>query len=194
MKNSKVDGLDLNQYTKTFTSFSGADMIMSFDGKVIGELQAVKWEKTLDAFAGGGVKGTIHCPVSDSDPILDFEGKKFDILIRFMNEYGQSKIEFIKGVRLKTKQGGASVDDCYQQSGYTFEAQDAIVIADGMKTAQENMSFIFNNYNTQESDVRMEVEAYLALMKLSFEIRHFEIINSGELARLRRADKELNSK
>lgn len=34
---------NLEEYTRTFTSFSGADIVASFNGRVIGELQALSY-------------------------------------------------------------------------------------------------------------------------------------------------------
>lgn len=194
MKSSKLDGLDLTQYTKTFASFSGADMIASFDGNIIGEVQAVRWEQELGTYSTGEVKGVIECAVFDRESLEAYENKEFDILIRFMNEYGQSKLEFIKGVRLKSKKGGASVDDICQVAVYTFQALDAIVISEISPSAKENLSFIFNNYHSKDQKTCMKVEAYVALMSYSFEMRHFEVVNAGELSRLRKAEQELNNK
>lgn len=35
--------INSEEYTRTFTSFSGADMVATFNGRVIGELQAVSY-------------------------------------------------------------------------------------------------------------------------------------------------------
>lgn len=34
---------NMEEYTRTFTSFSGSDMVATFNGRVIGELQAVSY-------------------------------------------------------------------------------------------------------------------------------------------------------
>jgi ribosomal protein L7/L12 len=178
-------------YTTTFTSFSGADMVVSLDGKIIGELTEVRWEKQLGVYSAGEVSGFIKAAAFDRDPLADFEDKEFDILIRFLNEFGQAKIEFIKGVRLKTKTGGASIDEFSQELEYTFEARDAVIIPNMLKTTKEQLGFVFENYNTKDRKIRMEVDAYVALMSHMFEMRYFEVVNAGELARLRRAEAEL---
>jgi hypothetical protein len=179
-------------YTQTFTSFSGADMVASLDGKIIGELAEIRWEKELGSFSPNEVTGFIRTAVFDRDPLIEFEGKRFDILIRFLNEYGQAKLEFIKGVRLKTKRGGISIDDYCQELEYTFEAKDAVIISDTLKTTKDQLAFVFENYQSNDETTKLEVDAYMALMSHMFERRYFEVINAGELARLRRAEAELN--
>lgn len=37
------NGTNIDEYTKTFSSFSGADIVASFNGQVIGELQSITY-------------------------------------------------------------------------------------------------------------------------------------------------------
>lgn len=38
----------LEQYTRTFTTFSGADVAATFNGRVIGELQGISYSVTRE--------------------------------------------------------------------------------------------------------------------------------------------------
>lgn len=38
----------VEQYTKTFTTFSGADIVATFNSRVIGELQAISYTVTRE--------------------------------------------------------------------------------------------------------------------------------------------------
>jgi hypothetical protein len=35
--------INMQEYTRTFTSFSGADIVATFNGRVIGEIQAISY-------------------------------------------------------------------------------------------------------------------------------------------------------
>lgn len=56
-----------SSYTKTFTSFSGADIICTFNGVVIGELQALTYSVTRE-------KGPIYV-MGDPNPKSFSRGK-----------------------------------------------------------------------------------------------------------------------
>lgn len=43
MSNKQTGNNLVDQYRKTFTSFSGADIVATFGGKVIGELQQISY-------------------------------------------------------------------------------------------------------------------------------------------------------
>lgn len=55
-------------YTKTFTSFSGADIVATFAGKVVGELQAITYSVTRE-------KAPIYC-MGDPNPKSFSRGKR----------------------------------------------------------------------------------------------------------------------
>jgi hypothetical protein len=177
-------------YTYTMTSFSGADMVVHFDGKVIGELQEVRWKKNLDEFKPNKITGTIKAVVFEQDPIGKYEQETFDILIRFQNEYGGHKLEFIKGVNLLTKDSGISVDDIIQYYDYTFEARDSIVIESPLKTPQEQLQFALLNEKSYDQKLKMEADAYKALLSYRLEGNQVELVDKVELNRLRRLEKE----
>lgn len=40
----------VTNYTKTYTSFSGCDIAATFNGKVIGELQAITYSVSRESF------------------------------------------------------------------------------------------------------------------------------------------------
>lgn len=80
-------------YTKTYTTFGGSDIIATFNGKVIGELQAVTYSVTREkapiytlgdsnprSFSRGkrGIAGSLIFTVFDRDAIMETLGKNDD--------------------------------------------------------------------------------------------------------------------
>lgn len=74
------------QYTRTFTSFSGADIVATFNGRVIGELQAIQYSVTREkvpvytmgspdprSFSRGkrGIAGSLVFMQFDRDALID---------------------------------------------------------------------------------------------------------------------------
>lgn len=77
---------NVSDYTKTYTSFSGCDIIASFNGKVIGELQAITYSISREkapvytmgsaeprSFSRGkrGIAGTLVFTVFDRDSLIE---------------------------------------------------------------------------------------------------------------------------
>lgn len=40
--------MEMEKYTRTFSSFSGADIVATFAGRVVGELQAITYHVTRE--------------------------------------------------------------------------------------------------------------------------------------------------
>jgi sporulation protein YlmC with PRC-barrel domain len=175
-------------YTKTFTSFSGSDIVATFNGKVVGELQAITYSVTREkapiyvmgdpnpkSFSRGkrGIAGSLVFTVFDRDALhqlKDSEAFKvyrqglntttasagnppnpvespnqnaadraawgagavpkysdeippFDIVINFLNEYGQSATMTLFGVEILNEGMGMSIDDITTQKACTFIAR-----------------------------------------------------------------------
>lgn len=179
-----------NGFTRV-TSFSGADMVVFFDGKIIGELQSIEWEKDLHSMTSPRpVRGTIESVVFDKNPLEDYEGKTFDILISFATEFGQTKLEFIKDVFLKVQKSRISVDDIVQQSIHTFEAKDAIIIQPSVQKAEAQLKFILDNFQTRDSKTKLYVDAYAQYLKFQLDSNYIQLAKPVQIARL----KELESK
>lgn len=77
-----------SEYTKTFTSFSGADIVATFGGKIIGELQAITYSVTREkapiytmgnanprSFSRGkrGIAGSLVFTVFDRDSLHELK-------------------------------------------------------------------------------------------------------------------------
>lgn len=80
------DNTSVEEYTKTYTSFSGADIVASFNGIVIGELQAITYSVSREkapiyclgspeprSFSRGkrGIAGTLVFTVFDRDALIE---------------------------------------------------------------------------------------------------------------------------
>lgn len=80
----------MSEYTKTYTSFSGADIVATFDGVVIGELQAITYSVTREkvpiytmgskdprSFSRGkrGIAGSLVFQVFDRDCLKTLRDK-----------------------------------------------------------------------------------------------------------------------
>jgi len=78
-------GVIASEYTRTYTSFSGADIVASFNGVIIGELQAITYSVSREkapiytmgsaeprSFSRGkrGIAGTLVFTVFDRDSLL----------------------------------------------------------------------------------------------------------------------------
>ncbi len=173
----------MSTYTKTYTTFSGADIVATFDGKIIGELQAITYSVTREkapvytmgspnprSFSRGkrGIAGSLVFTVFDRDslhglkegvkvykhslsdsgktPVHELSGTgnvegnwsegerakysdeipPFDVVINFLNEYGQSAKMEIKGVEILNEGSGMSIDDITTEKACTFVAREIV--------------------------------------------------------------------
>lgn len=178
------------QYTKTFTSFGGADAVTSFDGKVIGELQGVKWTKHLNKLVSPVVEGVITATVFDNDPLLAYEGRTFNILTQYMSKYGERRLEFIREAHLETKSGGISVDDITTEVVYTFKATDVADIP-WLDTHEEMLQYVLDNMYGYDMKQKMRVGAYRELLKFGMDIGRYRVFEKEDYVRLYNAEKEL---
>lgn len=89
-----------SQYTKTYTSFSGADIVATFNNIVIGELQAITYSVTREkapiytmgsanprSFSRGkrGIAGSLVFSVFDGDCLQDLK-KQQQVHLPYMNQ------------------------------------------------------------------------------------------------------------
>lgn len=173
---------------KAYTSYSGADTVAYFDDKVLGELISIEWEKQLggyEGYASASVKGKMSATVFDRDPLTDFHNKSFDVLLHFLNEYGESKVEYIKGARLEKMVGGMHVDQPTQEFHYEFSAQDVFLLEgeEFLKSAKEQLQFLIENIGRQEKKVVLKLDIYAKLLKIGYERRDFLVMSHGEFAK-----------
>lgn len=179
-------------YTKTYTSFSGADIVATFNGKIIGELQAITYSVTREkapiytmgsanprSFSRGkrGIAGSLVFTVFDRDslhslkagsfihrhalsgdgitPVHQISGGSdavggwnegntpvtysdeippFDIVVNFLNEYGQSASMEIRGVEFLNEGMGMSIDDITTEKATTFIAREIVPMGANSQT------------------------------------------------------------
>jgi hypothetical protein len=128
----------------------------------------------------------------DREPLGKYEGphKRFNILIRYMTEYGQKKLEYIQGVELKTKKSGIGVDDVVQEVHYTFSAIDALVVP-WPDTYKEMLEYLLTNYKTFDHEKNAISAAYRDMLLMGLDMRYYDVVNTGELARYKSAEKKL---
>lgn len=84
--------MNMEEYTRTFTSFSGSDIVASFNGRVIGELQALSYSVAREvapvytmgspdarSFSRGkrGISGSLVFVQFDRDALLDEMRKEY---------------------------------------------------------------------------------------------------------------------
>lgn len=118
----------MSYYPKSFTSFSGADVITFINGKPMGEIAEVRWRKNLNRMKGPeSVEGVIKAAVFGECMVLDgYEGKTFDIVMKYLNEEGDSKVISIEEVKLEEVEGGISVDEMVEEVEYKFRASKVV--------------------------------------------------------------------
>ena len=90
-------------YSKTYTTFSGCDIVAIINGRVMGELQGYKYD--LD----GKLEGNIDLAYVqfDHDNILPDDTL---IVATYMNEYGQAAYQVCHLDKLKAYKSGMSID------------------------------------------------------------------------------------
>ncbi len=92
-----------SEYTKTYTTFSGKDTIVSFNGKIMGDLQSFEYE--VDGEMKGEVKLTCsqfekHCLQADDTLAV----------VTMVNEYGSGAFQVFRLNKLKKYYTWASMD------------------------------------------------------------------------------------
>ena len=118
----------VSNYTKTYTSFSGCDIVATFNGKVIGELQAITYSISREkapiytmgsaeprSFSRGkrGIAGSLAFTVSNRDALIDevspmlSGGEESDTgILKFkMNDY-----DTVKNIYADNRGGYVTVD------------------------------------------------------------------------------------
>lgn len=121
----------MENYTRTFSSYSGADIVATFNGRVIGELQALTYSVSREvvpiytmgspdpkSFSRGkrGISGSLVFIVFDRDALIeemkkDYGGKAPQLLNfqTFHANTGTLEDQIIKGLKSK----GANGEDTY---------------------------------------------------------------------------------
>ncbi len=85
--------MNMEEYTRTFTSFSGADIVATFNGRIVGELQAISYSVAREvapvytmgspdarSFSRGkrGISGSLVFVQFDRDALIDEMRKEYE--------------------------------------------------------------------------------------------------------------------
>lgn len=186
------------QYTRTFTSFSGADIVATFNGRVIGELQAIQYNVTREkvpvytmgspdprSFSRGkrGIAGTLVFMQFDRDALID-EMRKAN---------GQ------EGMRYQTFAANSLLDASGNVASSYNEVVGKVLGQYDLKSAggrlpinywDEVMSQLgYNNYVNENAEIEYSDQIPPFHVTLTFaneygqraklEIHHVEILNEG---------------
>lgn len=118
---------NLEEYTRTFSSYSGSDMVATFNGRVIGELQGLSYSVTREVaplYTMGspdmrgtsrgkrGIGGSLVFVVFDRDALIeemrkDYGGRAPDVLSfqTFHANTGSLEDQIINGLKSKSADG-----------------------------------------------------------------------------------------
>ncbi|WP_067924191.1 hypothetical protein [Alicyclobacillus shizuokensis] len=131
---------NMEEYIRTFSSFSGADIVATFNGRVIGELQAISYSVTREvapiytmgspdprSFSRGkrGISGTLIFTTFDRDALMaemtkDYSGAPpLQTYQQFKANAGQIENDLLNGLR--ATQGGYGIvswDEQMTRLGY----------------------------------------------------------------------------
>lgn len=128
-------------FLTTYTSYSGADIVVSIGADVIGEMQEIAFQKINPMLAEELSASSTYAdrrliqefPVVivatyalfDKEAIKGFDGgEEVDITLTFANEYGQSSFQSFVGARVIAVLGGSSVDDITQERKVIMAARN----------------------------------------------------------------------
>jgi hypothetical protein len=126
-----------SQITKSYTSFSGCDMVISFGAEVCGEVAAISYYETTKVMAEMVAKHSIYC---DKDMVKKYpnvvavrltvfnneklaDDKEVDITITYANEHGMRAIKSIVGCVPLFRIGGTSIDSVVTESIIIYAAR-----------------------------------------------------------------------
>lgn len=125
------------EYSRTFTSFSGADYIAVLNNKVIGEFQGYNFKETLgvildengDRTSKRKFIGVMQICVFDCEPvfreILKPEGNEFTLF--FGNEYGQRGVIEFENIEFTERHGGVAIDDIVMTERYIYKCDNHLM-------------------------------------------------------------------
>jgi hypothetical protein len=109
-----------SSYTKSYTSFSGADMICFVDKKPIGEIAAVSWNEDI---IENKVEGILIIYDFGHNIESELKNKVFDLVIIVQNEYPPILTRTINGIKVNCVSGGLSMDDIVTEIVLKFTAE-----------------------------------------------------------------------
>lgn len=137
-------------YSKTYTSFSGADIMYVCNRKIVGEVQQIFWKihypqsffERTDKPLHGRIITTVYNGETGFEKAVRSGSGRLEIAKIFQNEYGQRALELFVEPQLLERSGGTCVDMTMVEDEYLFVAKDILrfVIPEGMPTYLDDMS------------------------------------------------------
>lgn len=114
----------MTEYTTSYTTFSGCDIVLYLNERIIGEMQSIQFDEDLKT---GKVEGFIDVIVFDKHykklkESFVSEGDK-DILIRYLNEQGGEMSTFITGIEFTKRTVVNAIDEVSIAHRYFFTAK-----------------------------------------------------------------------
>lgn len=113
---------------RVFTTYSGADMSVFVNGRVVGEIEQIDWkEDMLDGVYDGYIDVTIfgdECGLKAA--LREQEGDETIFELHFMSEHGQSTIIEFVDITFVERKGVFSTDMTALMERYKFLASDMV--------------------------------------------------------------------
>jgi hypothetical protein len=135
---SSVDSVDESEEAlKTYTCFSGCDIVVSAGTKIYGEVSSIMYHETTQVLANLIAKDSIYC---DKNMVKNYpnvvaikftvfnkeywyDEKEIDITLTYANDCGQKAIKSIVGCVPLFRYGGTSVDAIVSESIVVYAAR-----------------------------------------------------------------------
>lgn len=140
---------------KTYTSYSGADMMVIVNGDIVGEVMSILWKEDLQS---GTYTGYIDSMIFEDEPLIKQALRKTNaqagttLHIALGNEFGQkTMIEFVD-VMFVDRVGKLDVDTAHLEERYTFTANDMAFAPQDLIPSEDLSEAEFNYEPKGESD------------------------------------------
>ncbi|RHW32006.1 hypothetical protein [Oceanobacillus profundus] len=113
-------------YSRTYIAFCGADLMVTINGEIVGELQELNWEEDFFASDEYTINGEALFVTFEYE--LDLyklakEKREFNICIAYAAEYGKKMYYRIYDCLLTKRAGKHAVDDIVINEKYYFKAK-----------------------------------------------------------------------
>lgn len=110
--------------SEIYTTFSGADIIISLNDIQVGAVSDFSWEKVYGPSEGAAIKGTLTCTVFQHtmEPLIQYPYNTLSVT--FANEYGNAMHLGFVGVRFIKRRMAASMEDIVVEEVYDWVADE----------------------------------------------------------------------
>lgn len=177
------------KFTKTITSFSGADCIVRVNHKIVAEIAEVTYKKDIQAFGTGKVTGKIIATVFDRNPLKEFlNSYSVSMTMIFLDEEGRSKAYHFEGVKLLNEEGGMSIDSVVEEKEYEFEATRMVELPNYRVLLKEKLDQLrfYKNQKNDDENVSTLIKVYEGEILKMVETGEAFIYQSHEVSELRK--------